>query len=167
MNIFENKFVKAIGETHDIITYKDGTVVDTGWSRNTIVIGLNKLLSAMLKGDPTYPGIKYWAIGSSDTVPTVNDVGCTTEIARKAIPSDAISYRNSNGTVSSAPTNILQVTLTFAQDEANGTWKEFSIFGGNATASLGSGIAINHKVHGVITKTNEMTVERTIRFTFE
>ena len=62
------------------------------------------------------------------------------------------------------PSNILQVKRVFGEDECNGTWREFGIFGGNATSAANSGIMINKRHHGVITKTSDMTVERVMRF---
>ena len=63
------------------------------------------------------------------------------------------------------PTNILQIKHTFGVNDCNGTWREFGIFGGNATTTANSGLLINKRHHAVITKTDEMTIERTMRFT--
>ena len=62
------------------------------------------------------------------------------------------------------PSNILQIRRVFTEIECNGVWREFGIFGGNATETANSGIMINKRHHGVITKTNEMKVERIMRF---
>lgn len=163
----------SIGEFRDIIRYNNGKTVVTDWKRNTIVNGLAKLVSIMLKGDNGYGGIKYWAIGSgSDSwdnnphSPSASDEGCTNEIYRKAIPSNAIKYLDDNFEETSNKTNRLLISLTFNNDEGNGTWREFAIVGGNATDQANSGIAINHKITGRFDKTSDMKIERQIRFTF-
>ena len=163
----------AIGETRDIITYEDGTVVDTGWGRNKIVFNFNVLVAGLLKADPLFSGIKYWAIGSGlpewDNVrpePQVADTGCVNEFYRKAIPTENIKYLDVAGNETVSATNRLQIRLVFSSAEAVGKWRDFSIFGANATATLNSGLALNHRTHGLIDKTNTMTIERIIRFTF-
>lgn len=271
----ENAKLKFIGETRDIIYYKDGIVEDRGWDKNTMVSNFNVIISSLLKQQAGYSGIKYWAVGSgadtwdmppiyeklsikfntnatasgfilitlnnvlhqvsvvsgdtpaaiatkvlafsfpgwntviggtTDTViftsttegdkvtntysagttgvtgtlttiengrtaqprpnPTVTDVGCLAEFYRKEIPSSGINFINESGNVTSTPTNVLEIILKFTELEAVGKWREFSIFCGNATVTLNSGLAMNRKTHGLIDKTNEMIIERTIRFTF-
>lgn len=164
---------RIIGEFRDIITYPDGTVEDRGWNRNTIVVSVNQLISALLKKETGYTGIQYWAIGSGqpewdssqpNAQPT--DRGCVNEFFRKAITPTAIRFVDEAGQTTSAVTNRLEISLFFDKNEAVGSWREFSIIGGNATASLNTGYSINHKIHGKIEKTRDITIERTIRFTF-
>lgn len=162
------------GEFRDTIYYADGSVEVTEWNRNLIVTGINNLIAALFKGQSGYSGIGYWAIGSGqaswDTSlqnPTASGTKLVTEFARKAIPASAITFLTSSDTVSSTVTNRLQITLTFEESEANGSWREFGIFGGNATATKDSGIMINHKTHSIIPKSNSMRIERQIRFTFQ
>ena len=97
--------------------------------------------------------------------PVVTENRLTKEIGRKAIPASAITFLDSNLEVTSTPTNMIQVVLTFEENDCNGTWREFGIFGGNATASANTGILINKKHHSVLTKTSDMIVERHMRFT--
>lgn len=163
----------SIGEYRDIITYSDGTVEVKEWERNIIVNDIGKLVTCLFKNQSGYSGITQWAIGSGvsswDTtpyqpVPTIS--GLLNEIGRKSIPSSAIRFVDNNGNETNSITNRIQITLTFTESECNGIWREFAIFGGNATSSRNSGIMINHKVHDVLTKTSNMTIERQIRFTF-
>lgn len=109
-------------------------------------------------------------------LPTQN--GLVNEVYRKKIennanyPNDGIHFLDSNGDISTAPTNIIEIQLTFGDDEGleNGEetpWREFSIVGGSdATATLKTGYYMNVKNHACLVKTNTMTVERKIKFTF-
>lgn len=162
-----------IGEFIDTIYHSDGRV-EVRESRNTIVNDIGKLIACLFKAQAGYSGLQYWAVGSGSDAwdntnpPTasVTDTGCVNEIGRKAITSANIAFIDNSNVVTATVTNRLQVTLTFAENECNGVWREFAIFGGNATATLRSGIAINHKNHAILVKTNTMVVERQIRFTF-
>lgn len=162
-----------IGEYVDTIYHADGRV-EVRESRNTIINDIGKLIACLFKGQSGYGGLSYWAIGSGsdswdNTNPTpaqVTDTGCVNEIGRKAIRSQDITFIDSSNSPTSSVTNRLQITVTFSETECNGIWREFAIFGGNATTSKGSGLAINHKNHAIMVKTNSMVVERQIRFTF-
>ena len=159
------------GEFRDIITYADGTVEVTDWSRNTIVNDVTKAIAYALaqKG-----GATFWAVGKGletwDNVnppsPNATDNVLTSEIGRKAISASNIVFLNDSGSVSSTPTNVIQITVTFGANECNGSWREFAIVGGNATASANTGILINHKTHALIQKDSNMQIERQMRFTF-
>ena len=88
------------------------------------------------------------------------------EVGRKVIPASAFAFLFFFFRVSSTPTNVLQITLTFGANDCNGDWREFAIYGGNATSTLGTGIMINHKTHALLVKTNTIQVQRQIKFTF-
>ena len=168
----ENKDMQklSIGEFRDVITYANGDVEVTEWSRNTIVTDINKAIAYALaqKG-----GATYWAIGSGqeawDTAPVdpqPSDTRLNNEIGRKLIPASAIKFLDSSGRETTSITNTILITLTFGANELNGKWREFAIVGGNATSNANSGILINHKTHGVINKTDTMEIERQMKFTF-
>lgn len=264
---------QIIGEVRDIIRYEDGRVIDTGWSRNSILMKVNTLIACLLKGETGIEGIQYWSIGSgeetwdlpsvfekaelvinagasangtvtitldgqgkvvnvnlgddAETVagkirstgfagwntsgtgnkviftattdgnkvdalynagttgavgnmttivqgvkgiprpePQESDLGCVNEFYRKKIKPEDITFVDDAGIETQTPTNRLQISVTFSAEEAVGNWREFSIVGGNATEVLGTGYPINYKTHGLIEKTDTMTVERKIRFTF-
>ena len=163
---------KVVGEFRDTIIYKDGRKEVLEWNKNIIVRNLGILVARMLKGDPQ-AGIGYWAIGSGnsswDVVPveaTVEDVALVAEFVRKIIPAEALYYIDDNNLVSVSPTNRLEIVLTFEYIDAVGSWREFAIFAGSATATLNSGTNINKKNHGRIDKTADMTIIRQMRFTF-
>lgn len=162
----------VIGEFTDTITYSDGTK-ETREGHNLIVNGIGNLIACLFKKQSGYTGLTYWAIGSgqdawddSSVNPLVTDTRLEHEIFRKALDSDDITFINEHGEPVQEVTNRIAITLTFATNEANGKWREFAIFGGNATSSPNTGIMINHKIHKILTKEDSMTIERQIRFTF-
>lgn len=151
--------------------YKNGKLIDTIKGHNLVVNSFLKLVMTLCKGEPGYGGIQYWAVGSGDPSwdtdlpnPEINATRLTTEIGRVQIEPSEISYLTVDMAVSPTPTNIIQIRHVFGPSECNGTWREFGIFGGNATGAANSGIMINKRHHGVITKTNDMTIERTMKF---
>lgn len=159
-----------VGHSIDRI-YKNGVLVDEIVSHNLIVNSFLNLAMCLLKQQNGYTGLQYWAVGSGasswDTTPVNPDIKATrltSEIGRVALTADCFSFLDSNYEVVSTPSNILQVKRLFGENECNGTWREFGIFGGNATTAANSGIMINKRHHGVITKTSDMTVERIMRF---
>lgn len=164
--------VHMTGHIVDRIYNKDGELVDTIEGHNLVVNSFLKLVMALCKGQSGYSGIQYWAIGSGEASwetslpsPEINATRLTTELGRVAIPASEIIFLNADLTVASAPTNILQIKHTFGPNDCNGTWREFGLFGGNATGTANSGVMINKRHHGTITKTNEMSIERTMTFT--
>lgn len=166
------KTLNVIGEYKDTIRYADGTV-EVFEDHNLIVDGLYKIITSLLSAKGGYGGLQYWAIGSGNPSwdselpdPTTNDTRLTQEIGRKQIQSSDFAWVDSLGEVQSTPTNRLRVRVTFTNSECVGSWREFGIFGGNATSTANSGIMMNHKHHALVTKTAEMEIEREIIFTF-
>lgn len=163
--------VKMTGQITDRI-YKNGVLVDEIVGHNLVVNSFLNLVMCLLKQQSGYSGIQYWAVGSGasswDTTTPTPEIGATrltAEIGRVPISASEIAFLDTDYNVVSTPTNILQISHTFGTTDCNGTWREFGIFGGNATASLNSGLMINKRHHAVITKTEEMTIERIMRFT--
>lgn len=151
--------------------YKNGKLVEVIEGHNLVVNSFLKLIMTMCKGETNYGGIQYWAIGSGDSSwdkilpePEINATRLTTEIGRIKINPSEISYLTVDMNISDVPTNIIQIRHVFGPNECNGVWREFGIFGGNATGVANSGIMINKRHHGVITKTSDMTIERTMKF---
>ena len=167
-NVINNVVGQFKDKVYDVNTGE--LLYETDWSKNTIVNGLNKAIAYAFAG---MGGLSYWAVGSGASIwdtslpsPSVTDTQLVNEIGRKVIPASAFAFLDSEGRVSATPTNVLQITLTFGAGDCNGEWREFSIYGGNATSSLGSGIMINHKTHALLVKTDTIQVQRQIKFTF-
>ena len=167
-NVINNVIGQFKDKVYDAVTGE--FLYETEWSKNTIVNGLNRAIAYAWSG---MCGLTYWAVGSGasawDTAlpsPSVTDTQLVNEVGRKVIPASAFAFLDSEGRVSSTPTNVLQITLTFGANDCNGDWREFAIYGGNATSTLSTGIMINHKTHALLVKTNTIQVQRQIKFTF-
>lgn len=163
--------VKMTGYCIDRV-YKNGVLVDEIVGHNLVVNSFVNLVMCMLKQQNGYSGIQYWAIGSGapswdNTMPTpdINATKLTAEIGRMPIDPSKIVFLDNEFNVVSTPTNIIQISHIFGESDCNGTWREFAIFGGNATSTANSGIMINKRHHAVLTKTEGMSVERVMRFT--
>lgn len=164
--------VQMKGQCIDRIFNKKGELVEEIVGHNLVVSSFLNLVMCLLKQQNGYSGIQYWAIGSGASTwdsntpsPEIGATRLTAELGRVPISANEITFLNSNYEEVSTPTNILQIKHTFGASDCNGVWREFGIFGGNATANANSGIMINKRHHAVITKTEEMTIERTMRFT--
>lgn len=163
--------VKMTGQIIDHIHYKDGRVEERV-GHNIVVNSFLNLVMCLIKRDENYTGIQYWGIGSGDESwdentpePNISDTRLMNEIGRVEISPSEIYFLDEDFNKVSTPTNIIQIVHTFGNDDCNGKWREFGIFGGNATTDANSGFMINHRHHPILTKTNEMTVERIMRFT--
>ncbi len=163
--------VHMTGQSIDRI-YKNGVLVDEIVGHNLVVNSFLNLVMCLLKQQSGYKGVQYWAVGSGaeawdNNMPTpeLNATRLTAELGRVPISANDLAFLDADYNVVSTPTNILQIKHTFGSADCNGVWREFGIFGGNATANANSGIMINKRHHKIITKTEEMTVERIMRFT--
>lgn len=164
--------VKMVGESIDRVFDKNGNLIKEIHGHNLVVNSFLRLVMCLLKKQSGYTGIQYWAVGmgnaswdSNMPTPDINATQLTAEIGRVAIPASEIKFLDSNYAETNNLTNIIQIKHTFGVNDCNGTWREFGLFGGNATSNINSGIMINKRHHAVLTKTEEMTVERTMRFT--
>ena len=153
-----------------------------GDSFNIIVESIGRLVAGLFRSDPAFRGIQQWAIGvgssswdalwDTDSPPTALSTATrlTNEIGRLPISiaghESSMIYVDQDGEPSQTPTNRIKVSRMFGRADGNGEWREFALFGGNAGSARDSGIMINHKIHRVINKTGDMTVERNIIFTF-
>ena len=163
--------VHMTGESIDRI-FRNGQLVEERRGHNLVVNTFLNLVMCLIKKQSGYTGIQYWAVGSGSPswdgnipTPDLNANKLTAELGRVAIPASEITFLDSNYNETTTPTNIIQVKHTFGTADCNGVWREFGLFGGNATANANSGIMVNKRHHAVLTKTSDMTVERTMRFT--
>lgn len=162
------------GDITDKIFDKNGKHINTIESHNLVVNSFLNLVMCLLKHESGYSGIQYWAIGEGldtwddlDEVPSpgLGETTLVKEIGRMPIDPSAIVFLNNDFTEITTPSNIIQITHTFGVNDCNGKWREFGIFGGNATTDADSGLMINKRNHQIITKNEEMIIERTMRFT--
>lgn len=171
--MIDRKDINMTGHIIDKIYDKNGNLIKVIEGHNMIVNSFTRLVMALCKQEDGFGGIQYWAIGSGNPDwddemqdPNGGMTKLESEIGRIAInPSDIVFLSPADYSESQEPTNVIQIQHTFGVDDCNGEWREFGIFGGNATQDADSGIMINKRHHSVITKTDEMIVERTMRFT--
>jgi hypothetical protein len=154
-----------------------GEMIELPVKHNLVVDACSKLIAALIKGDATYASDAnyklYWEVGSgngswNDASPPNPVAGDTTLLApleRKQIQAADMKYIDGSNNTSASVTNRLEITVKFLSAEANGSLREFGIFAGNATTTLGSGFMINRKTHGIIFKTTGIELQRTLRLT--
>lgn len=163
--------VHMTGESIDRI-YRGGVLVEERVGHNLVVNSFLNLVMCLLKQQNDYSGLQYWAVGSGSAswdsqlpTPEIGATRLTAEIGRVPLSLSDFAFLNDDYEVVNFPTNILQISHIFTENDCNGVWREFGIFGGNATTTFNSGIMINKRHHAVLTKTTEMQVERIMRFT--
>lgn len=194
MPIYEDKLDhKFIGEVEDTVTFvKDGTFtlpdgttiegkageeVKLQKGYNTVVDNASRLIAALIKRHTGYAGALFWEVGSGDASwsdanppsPAKADFKLLNPTFRKAIQLADIAFIDGSNNVTASVTNRIQITVKFLYNEANGPLREFGIFGGGTDAvagTLGSGLMINRKTHGLIFKTDVIELTRVLRFTF-
>lgn len=163
-------------EVYKVIDGKEVLVENKGWQKNLIVVGMPKVLAALMKNEITFTGgILYHAQGRglpsfdiSLPIPNFNSVQLTDEYFRKQ--PDSISYLDQVGNPSLVITNsiLIKTTLDFA--EANGVSGEFireqGIFCGTATGALNSGFMVNLIFHPSRFKDSSVKIIRFIQFIF-
>lgn len=161
----------ARGDLIDEIRYKDGRV-EIRKDHNIVVNSILHLFTALMKGEENYSGLTHWAVGqglaswdSSLPNPSPSETKLTKEIGRVALLPNEIKYVSSGNNYSDTPTNILEISHTFGENDCNGTWREFGIFGGNSSDTKDSGVMIDKINHKILVKTDVMEVKRTLRIT--
>lgn len=129
---------------------------------NLIVIGFGSLVASLLRGGVvnSFP-ISYWAVGEGegdlwDDLSTTQRqskslftlTGLYDETFRVATTNVFIDD-NDDEVPDDPPTNRLEIRAVFGAD-VTGSLREFGLFGGAATATLGTGLLLDHKAHQVI-----------------
>ena len=129
---------------------------------NLIVIGFGLLVASLLRGGVvnSFP-ISYWAVGEGEgafwddltqeqrqskslfTLTNLYD-----EVARVQTTNVFIDEED-NEVLPDPPTSRVEVRAVFGPSVA-GSLREFGIFGGAASATLGSGLMLDHKSHQVL-----------------
>lgn len=164
--------VQMTGHITDRVFDLKGNLIEERVGHNLVVNSMVPLIMSLFKKQANYSGLSYWAVGSGATAwdttlpnPTMTEVKLTNEIGRVAITPAEMVYLTPTYEVSATPTNSIQISHTFGANDCNGIWREFGIFGGTANNTANSGVMVNKRHHKVITKTEEMVVERVMRFT--
>lgn len=141
--------------------------------KNLIVDMASRLMAKRMRPGTSWgSGIQYLEVGTgvgtgTTQVPqpeSVTQTALRQPLARKAITSWTYLDRSNNPTASE--TNVIQLTTTFNETEAVGAIVEMGLFGGDATASLGTGYMFNYKTFPVWNKADDMKFTVVWKLTF-
>jgi hypothetical protein len=148
-------------------------VVDERHVKNLIVTNASKFIAKRMRPGASWgTGISYLEVGTgvgtgTTQVPQAENLAQTAlrvPLLRKAI--SAWTNLDSGGVATGTDTNVLQITTTFLEAEANGAIVEMGLFGGDATATNGSGQMFNYKTFPVLNKDNTMQLTLVWKLTF-
>jgi len=109
---------------------KNGDAKISHWYKNIIPLTGHTALARRLCNIASKSNegiITYGAVGTGDTTPTENDIKLVTDIKRKLV---AQRYNTDN---------VATIRTFFATTDANGTLKEYGLFGEDATTTTDSG----------------------------
>jgi hypothetical protein len=171
------------GRWRDKFEYANGHVEYSPWKSNQIQNLAATMAAALFRraGEmPTwsgFTGISYMAIGSGDvawdTIPPTLDPADTTlenEYFRKSIAAADMYFIDPVAASPAPPLGVLSraigISVTLLPGEANGSLREFGLFGGLATGAADSGTILNWVSHGLITKDITITLTRTVELEF-
>ena len=175
---FKLKFEEKIKPLHGeywMTLRENGKVIETRHDTNIIVNTASVLIARLLK-DSHEPdgGITYLAVGTGATgwnlqnppQPTNTQIALFNEISRKAFTTQDISFIDPDtGNPTTIPTNVIDLTATFAETEGVGPLVEMGLFGGDATDLPDSGTEVNYRTFPVLNKSNSMTLTIIFRIT--
>lgn len=153
--------------------YEGGKLV-YDYHKSNIIVNTASILIARLLKNSTEPtaGISYLAIGNGSgewdpfdpPAPTTSQTRLENEFSRK--PIDLATFvQPESGEPTTVYTNIVDYSVSFGEGEAVGPILEMGLFGGDATAQLGSGTMVNWRTFPVINKTSTMTLTVIFRIT--
>ncbi len=151
----------------------DGQIVEELHIKNLIVANASKFMAKRMRPGANWgAGITHLEVGtgvgdgtaSNPQAPNSAQTVLRSPLARKGITS--WTYLDASGQPTNSETNILQLTTTFLESEANGAIVEMGMFGGDASNTIGSGYMFNYKTVPVINKTNEYQLTFAWRLTF-
>lgn len=194
-----DKFPTAVGEIFYTLESEDGNTTK-GHFKNVVTLDAGILLARIMKGPngilpnqmvPNF-SILGLAVGTGDLgwnpllpPPATNTQrSLYNEISRKAISSS--SFINNSGSVTTVPTRVIDLTVTFGPSEAVGNLVEMGLIGGDASSTLsirnpilppngtydlnvdvtGKDCLLNYATFPVISKSVSSTLSFTWRLTF-
>ena len=173
--------LRVVGRWFDTIKYIDGSEEpgehgEFDWGFNQIQNTFANLIAGWCRSETGFLRIGFMGIGSGlvgwDTTPPTqaySDTTLTTEYFRKAISQPEIYFidPSTNLPTGGTPSPKIEIDVTLGLAEANGTLREFGLFGGTATVTLDSGEIVNWIVHTRIDKDSSMEIDRKVRIEFE
>jgi hypothetical protein len=129
---FRETGVSVLGEVKATLSYADGReeiVVD---KKNIYTLDGGVLAAMLFKGEAGVGGLKKLAVGngangdaSSPDIATDRQRRLNVEVERKDF--SAVVYRKPDGSVSDVPTNVIDFTTVFSENEANSGLNEMGL----------------------------------------
>lgn len=159
--------------THGYHRVPKDNIVGERHVKNLIVTNASKFMAKRMRPGTSWgAGISHLEVGTgvgtgTTQAPQAENAAQTilrVALARKAITS--WTCLDAGGVPTGGDTNVLQITTTFVEAEANGAIVEMGLFGGDATSSLGSGQMFNYKAFPVLNKDNTMQLTLVWKLTF-
>lgn len=163
----------------DKIFNRKGELIDVRKGYNLVVANCSVLLAGLMGLKFGTNAIRYWAMGTgsgtwddqwetpSPPEPDYDDNLLVSELYRIPVTAANIEFVDDSNNVVAGPTNRIKVMVTIPESDGNGPWREFGLFGGpTASVSLNTGLMINHKLHKLLNKTSEISVQRTLIIEF-
>lgn len=141
--------------------------------KNLIVNKASQFMAKRMKPGTNWgDGLQYLEVGTGTGTGTtqvpqredINQTALRTPLARKTITS--WTYLDANDQPTTAETNVLALTTTFNEGDAIGPIVEMGLFGGDATADLGTGYMFNYKAFPVWNKADGMRLTIIWKITF-
>ena len=148
----------------------------TPWTPNLIVNSISLVVAGLFKGETTYLPISWVAVGqgmatwddTSTPLPTAEQAVLVSEIDR--VPATVV-YLDGSNVPTLTVTNRLQISGAFAEDKANGVWREWGLFAGPATPTdadplpdpIAPGLLLDYYTQEAYTKTNAESAIKRVR----
>ena len=194
----EDSFTSFRGEIFWTLTDQNGHVLDKGNFKNIVTKDASVLVARLIKGtslanqsEPSF-GAFCLAVGTGDAgwnqqsppAATVTQRSLFNEIGRKVFAST--NFVDAQGSPTSSPTNVVDLTTIFGPGEAVGPLTEMGIIGGDCSSNMavrnpilpangayddtvnvvGKDMLLNYKTFKVINKDSLATLSWTWRLTF-
>jgi len=177
MSFSECVIAKMRGRWRDVYEYADGSRVVGTWADNQIQNSAAPLVAALLKGEaaanPSFLSLGYMVLGSGDVTwdaaaPTQPKTQTTLENESFRKETSFVNtawlddFSGDGGVVVVGPSTVISMSVRFESSEANGSLREFGLFGGLATSAPDSGMMFNWIVHPKIDKDASFSIVRTV-----
>ena len=181
--------LKIVGRYRDTLKWVDRIgserVEDRGWAYNQIQdSALGLIVERIIGGDEAsgtvfnnFNPIRFMGVCSGDVswdndpsnvTKPVTQTTLTTETHRFALAPDDFKFLNATTGAELNPQALrrrFKATIILGSNDANGDLREFGLFGGDATATLDSGVMFNWITHPLISKDQDLVIERVVDIT--
>lgn len=169
----ELEFVQIGSEPNQGYFRRPKDIVQEMHVKNLIVDKASEFMAKRMRPGTNWgSGIQYLELGTgfgtgttqSPQAESATQTRLRVALIRKAITS--WTYLDSAGSPTGTETNVIQLTTTFNESEGNGALVEMGLFGGDATATQGTGYMFNYKTFPVWNKQQGMKLTIVWRLSF-